>query len=75
LSVSYSRNFAKERPRWTGIGVGYLIQSKGDLYTGKTMKFFFESDIGSPKINLVPEFYLTNDFKTFAFGVKLKYEF
>jgi hypothetical protein len=75
LSVSYSRNFAKERPRWTGIGVGYLVQSKGDLYTGKTMKFFFESDIGSPKINLVPEFYLTNDFKTFAFGVKLKYEF
>jgi hypothetical protein len=75
LSVSYSRNFAKERPRWTGIGVGYLIQSKGDLYTGKTLKFFFNSDIGSSKLNLVPEFYLTNDFKTFSFGLKLKYDF
>jgi hypothetical protein len=75
LSVSYSRNFAKERPRWTGIGVGYLIQSRGDLYTGKTMKFFFNSDIGSSKLNLVPEFYLTNDFKKFTFGLKLKYDF
>jgi hypothetical protein len=75
LSLSYSRNFKPGRPRFFGAGVGYLLNSKGSIYNGKTMKFFLESDIGHPKINLVPEFYLTNDFKEFAFGLKLGYKF
>jgi hypothetical protein len=75
LNLSYARNFARERPRWTAIGVGYLLHANGTLYTGKTMKFFLASDIGNSKLNLVPEFYLTDDFKKFAFGLKLNYKF
>jgi hypothetical protein len=75
LSLSYSRNFKPGRPRFFGVGAGYLLNSAGSIYNGKTMKFFIESDIGHPKINLVPEFYLTNDFKKFAFGLKLNYKF
>lgn len=75
LNLSYSRNFSKDRVRWTGIGIGYLINSRGDIFQGKTLKFFLESDIGSDKINIVPEFYLTNDLKNFNFGLKLRYKF
>jgi hypothetical protein len=75
VNLSYSRNFSTTRNRWTGLGVGYLVESKGGIYEGKTMKFFLESDIGNSKINLVPEFYLTNDFKDFNFGLKLQYKF
>ena len=75
LNFSYSRNFSKERVRWTGIGAGYLINSAGDIFRGKTLKFFLESDIGSDKINIVPEFYLTNDLKDFNFGLKVRYKF
>jgi len=75
LSFSYARNFAKERPRWVAIGAGYLVHSKGDLYSGDTMKLFLESDIGSAKLNIVPEFYLSNGFKDFAYGIKVQYKF
>jgi hypothetical protein len=75
LSGAFAFNPSKGRPRWAALGAGYLIHSRTDLFTGKTMKFFFETDIHSDKLNVVPEFYLTNDFKTFAFGLKLNYKF
>lgn len=75
VSVSYALNFRKDRPRWTGLGVGYLVNNRSDLFTGKTMKIFLESDIGSPKLNIIPELYLTNDFKQALFGLKLNYKF
>jgi len=75
LNFSYSRNFAKQTPRWTGLGVGYLVNSKGTIYTNETIKFFLETDIGSQKLNIVPEFYLINDFKDFSLGLKLNYRF
>jgi hypothetical protein len=88
LSLSYSLNFQSglERTRWSGIGIGYLlnpsengvldnIPNSEQHYLGRTLKFFLESDIGSSKLNLVPEFYLTNNFKKFQFGVKLAYRF
>ena len=75
MSLSYSRNFRPGRERFFGVGVGYLLNSKGSIYNGKTMKISILSDIGHPKINLVPEFYLTDDFKEFAFGLKLGYKF
>jgi len=77
LSLSYSRNFRGngERERWVGVGAGLLVHQRGDIFQGKTAKFYLESDIGSTKLNLVPEFYLTDDFKKFMFGLKLSYKF
>ncbi|MBX2965231.1 MAG: hypothetical protein KF845_03730 [Cyclobacteriaceae bacterium] len=75
LSVSYALNFRKDRPRWTGIGAGFMVNNKSDLFTGKTMKLFLESDIGSSKLNIIPELYLTDDYKTTVFGIKLNYKF
>ncbi len=76
LTFSYGMNFARERPRWTAIGVGYMVHDRPtDLFTGKTMKLFIESDIGSSKLNLIPELYLTDDFKKSIFGLKLNYKF
>jgi len=76
LSAAYGINFSRsDREKWTSIGVGYLVHGRGDYFEGKTMKFFFQSDIGSPKLNLIPEFYLTDDFKKFQYGLKLSYSF
>ena len=75
VSVSYAMNFQKDRPRWTGLGAGFMVNNKSDLFTGKTLKLFLESDIGSSKLNIIPELYLTNDYKTAVFGLKLNYKF
>jgi hypothetical protein len=75
VSISYALNFSKERPRWTGIGIGLLTHDRSDFFTGKTMKLFLETDIGSPKLNLIPELYLTNDYTKAIFGLKLNYKF
>ncbi|MBL0745145.1 hypothetical protein [Chryseolinea lacunae] len=77
LSLAYSHNWNRTggRERWGGLGLGYQVGRQGDYFKGKTAKLFFVSDIGSTKLNLVPEFYLTNDLKTFAFGLKLNYTF
>jgi hypothetical protein len=76
LSLGYSKNFSNSnRPIWNTVGAGLLINKQGDYFKGKTAKFFISSDIGSTKLNIVPEFYLTDDFKKFAFGLKLNYTF
>jgi hypothetical protein len=77
LSASYSRSFRKgdERPRWFGVGAGYLIHNGGYPFKGKTGKIFFETDLGSSKLTLIPELYLTDDFKKAQFGMKLNYKF
>lgn len=75
LSFSYGINFAKEKPRWTALGVGYLAHNRSDIFKGKTLRIFLETDIGSQKLNIVPELFLTDDFKKPMFGVKLNYRF
>ncbi len=75
VSVSYAMNFRKDRPHWTGLGAGFMVNNKSDLFTGKTLKLFLESDIGSAKLNIIPELYLTDDYKTAIFGLKLNYKF
>jgi hypothetical protein len=52
-----------------------MVYNRSDVFTGKTLKIFFESDIGSPKLNILPELYLTNDLKHSVFGLKLNYKF
>lgn len=75
VTLSYGINFRGERPRWTALGVGYMVHNRSDMFTGKTLKLFLESDIGSEKLNLVPELYLTDDFKKSVLGIKLNYKF
>jgi hypothetical protein len=77
LNLSWGVNlcFNCDRPRWTTLGVGYLVRESGDLYTGNTMKIFATTDIGSRKLNLIPELYLTDGFKKSIFGLKLNYTF
>lgn len=75
LSVSYALNFGTDHPRWTGLGAGFLVHNRSDLFTGNTLKLFIESDLGSPKLNLIPELYLTDDYKQAVFGIKLNYKF
>jgi hypothetical protein len=75
VSLSYAVNFAKDRPHWTGIGAGFLMHNRSELFKGKTLKLFLESDIGSSKLNLIPELYLTDDYKEAILGLKLNYKF
>lgn len=75
LSFSYALNFRPGRPQWTGVGAGWLVHNRSDMFSGNTLKLFLESDIGSAKLNLVPELYLTDDYKKAIFGLKLNYKF
>ncbi|MDQ2656208.1 MAG: hypothetical protein M3Y60_02220 [Bacteroidota bacterium] len=75
VTLSYGINFRGGRPRWTAVGAGFLVHNKSDLFTGKTLKLFLESDIGSEKLNIVPELYLTDGYKKSIFGIKLNYKF
>lgn len=79
LSLSYSKNLGGkgQRPIWLGLGAGLKVQEAGDFdfFTGKTMKIFLITDPGSAKFSVVPELYLTDDFKKSVFGVKLHYRF
>lgn len=74
-TLSYGINFSGTRPRWTALGVGYMIHNRSDMFSENTMKIFLESDIGSEKLNIVPELFLTDDFKKSVFGIKLHYKF
>jgi hypothetical protein len=72
LSLGYAINAYKlDDPFWIGFGAGLLVRNSGDYFQGKTAKFFLTT--GSKKIKLIPEFYLTNDFKTFSLGAKVSY--
>ena len=75
LSMTFEKNFNSKTDgaRWSGLGAGLLVRKSGDYFTGNTAKFFITHDMG--RVNLVPEFYLTDDFKKFAFGMTLKYNF
>ncbi len=76
LSVSFEKNFNKKsrNPNWGGIGAGLLVRQNGDYFRGNTMKFFISHETES-RISIVPEFYLTDDFKKFTFGTTLRYTF
>lgn len=75
VTLSYGINFSGDRPRWTALGVGYMVHNRSDIFSGKTLKLYLESDIGSDKLNVIPELFLTDDFKKSVFGIKLNYRF
>ncbi|HEY9047028.1 MAG TPA: hypothetical protein VIN08_14085 [Ohtaekwangia sp.] len=74
--ISYRRNFSNSgRPMWSGFGAALLVHDKGDFFQGKTARFSILQDLGSTRLSIIPEFYLTDDFKKFQFGLKLHYAF
>ncbi len=77
LGITYRKNFGthEDRPIWTGIGAALLVHETENFFKGKTARFFILSDLGNKKLNIIPEFYLTEDFKKFQFGMKLNYTF
>ncbi|MEO9483493.1 MAG: hypothetical protein ABJG47_08620 [Ekhidna sp.] len=46
-----------------GVGLGYLIHSEGDFYSGRTFKLSLFSQRSESKFNFTPELVYTNDFK------------
>jgi hypothetical protein len=83
LSLGYARNFQRNnaRSRWSGIGVGWLAHQSvagtpvsPRYFSDNTFKLFLVTDIGSSKLNLVPEVYF-KDFSHFDLGLKLSYKF
>ncbi len=77
LSLSFEKNFntKTKSPQWFGIGAGLLTRRNGDYFKGNTAKIFIIHEMENRRISLMPEFYLTDDFKKFAFGMTLKYTF
>ncbi len=77
LSLSFEKNFNKKTKgaQWGGVGAGLLVRRSGDYFTGNTAKFFFIHELENRRISILPEFYLTDDYKKFAFGMTLKYTF
>ncbi len=77
LSASFEKNFNRKtsESRWSGIGIGFLIRRSNDYFKGNTAKFFITHSIPNSRFSMVPEFYFTDDFKKFTFGMTLKYSF
>jgi len=77
VSGAFEFNFNRKTAdaSWSGLGIGLLVRQKGDYFTGNTGKFFITHSIPNSRFSMVPEFYLTDDFKKFTFGMTLKYSF
>lgn len=77
LSLSFEKNFSTKTTgaQWLGIGAGLLVQKNGTYFTGGTAKVFIIHELENRRISILPEFYLTDDYKKFAFGMTLKYSF
>jgi hypothetical protein len=74
ISAAFNRNIdSGSKTTWLGFGAGYLIYNSGSYFKGNTMKFFINKDVG--KVRIVPEVYLTDDFKSYMVGVKFNFTF
>lgn len=77
LSGSFEVNFDRKsgKTSWSGLGIGFLVNRSGNYFLGNTAKIFVTHTIPGSRFSMVPEFYLTDDFKKFTFGMTLKYSF
>lgn len=74
ISASFNRNIAsKDKISWLGFGAGYLITNNGSYFKGNTMKFFISKSVGN--VRIIPELYLTDNLKTYVFGMKFNFTF
>lgn len=77
LSGTFEVNFDREsgKASWSGFGLGFLVNRNGNYFQGNTGKIFITHTIPGSRFSMVPEVYLTDDFKKFTFGMTLKYSF
>lgn len=77
ISGTFETNFDRKsgKASWSGLGIGFLVNRNGNYFKGGTGKFFITHTIPGSRFSMVPEFYLTDDFKKFTFGMTLKYSF
>lgn len=77
ISGTFESNFDRKsgKASWSGLGIGFLINRNGNYFQGNTGKFFITHTIPGSRFSMVPEFYLTDNFKKFTFGMTLKYSF
>jgi hypothetical protein len=66
VTAYYKYNFSKSSisDRWGGIGIGYLVKSRGDYFKGNTFKASIFISPDDSDISIVPEIIITNDFKS-----------
>ena len=72
LSTGYAHNFSKhpDHKKWLGISLGYLINSKGDLFEDNTFRLGLDRKIHK-YVTLVPQIYFHNFFKDVYPGLKI----
>lgn len=77
LSGTFEVNFDRKsgKASWSGLGLGFLVNRSGNYFQGNTGKFFITHTLPGSRFSMVPEFYLTDNFKKFTFGMTLKYSF
>ena len=77
LSGTFEKNFNRKssQANWSGLGFGFLVNRSGDYFKGNTAKFFITHNFAGSRISVVPEFYLTDDFRKFLFGVTMRFSF
>ncbi len=54
-----------------GLGVGYLLQKNGNYFKGNTFKIYYIKKLSD--IEILPEFILTNNFKSIFPGVAIRF--
>jgi len=77
LSATIEKNFERNSgtASWSGLGIGFLVRQEGNYFQGNTAKFFITHSLPGSRFSMVPEFYLTDNFKKFNFGMTLRYSF
>jgi hypothetical protein len=75
VGLMISKNFSKENGSWVGLGISYLIRNRGNYFEDKTIKISLVNEMRNSRVDIVPELYLTNDFKKPVFGIKMNYSF
>ena len=73
IEVNFDKRSGKAS--WSGLGFGFLVNRTGNYFQGNTARFFITHTLSGSRFSLAPEFYLTDDFKKFNFGMTLRYSF
>lgn len=62
-------------PLWLGMSVGYLVRRNGDFFDKNTFRAALQFGNNTQRIQVVPEFYFSDNFKTAYPGIRFKFGF